>query len=292
MPLLGGKVKGGKEAAAATPATGDEPPMAISAAFDTLWVSEKGQLSGANIAMKREGQDWRAGRIEGRIGPKPLHILIDTDAANQRHLSIDSEDAGGVFKAFGIYEDMVGGVLSVKGSYDDSRPGKPLTGTAHVSEFTVVGAPVLARLLTVASFNGIIDLLNGDGIAFSSLDAPFSLSDGLLELHDARSFGNALGLTAKGQIDLDNDRIAMEGTIVPAYMLNSLLGNIPLLGGLITGDEGSGIFAATYSIKGTSNAPEVSVNPLATLAPGVLRKLFQIFDSNATNARPQSKSTP
>ena len=80
----------------------------------------------------------------------------------------------------------------------------------------------------------------------------------------------------------------MQGTIVPAYMLNSALGNIPLIGDLFTGGEGKGIFAATYAVEGPRDDPEVSVNPLAALAPGFLRELFTNFEPRETVTRTEA----
>ena len=76
----------------------------------------------------------------------------------------------------------------------------------------------------------------------------------------------------------------MTGTIVPAYTINSLLGNIPLLGRVFTGSEGSGIFAATYKIEGPVDDPSVSVNPLSMLAPGFLRNLVEGIFSGAVRS--------
>ena len=71
--------------------------------------------------------------------------------------------------------------------------------------------------------------------------------------------------------------LALEGTIVPSYTLNSVVGKVPLLGPLLTGGEGQGVFAARYTIKGDDSSPEVMVNPLAMLTPGFLRSLFDVF---------------
>jgi len=67
---------------------------------------------------------------------------------------------------------------------------------------------------------------------------------------------------------------------VPAYGINSLLGNIPVIGELLQGGEGEGLFAATYTASGKLSQPSFSVNPLAALAPGFLRGLFEVFDGS------------
>ena len=71
------------------------------------------------------------------------------------------------------------------------------------------------------------------------------------------------------------DQLDLQGTIVPAYALNSIIGNIPVIGSLLLGGEGQGLFAANYRVTGSAADPEVSVNPLSALAPGFLRRLFQ-----------------
>jgi len=159
-----------------------------------------------------------------------------------------------------------------------------------VHDYQVMKAPALARLLTVAALTGIVDLLSGDGIHFSTLEAPFTLTDGVLDLRDARASGTELGLTIKGQVDLDQDVVALEGTIVPAYAINSVLGHIPLVGSLFSAEKGGGIIAMNYSMRGPSADPSISVNPLSALTPGFLRKLFDIFDNGTeTKVRTEEK---
>jgi len=61
---------------------------------------------------------------------------------------------------------------------------------------------------------------------------------------------------------------------VPIYHSNSVISAIPLIGDILTGGEGGGLFAFTYTIRGSFADPSVSVNPLSVLAPGFLRRLF------------------
>ena len=98
-----------------------------------------------------------------------------------------------------------------------------------------------------------------------------------MTLTDARAFSSSLGLTARGTIDLDLERATLDGTIVPAYFFNSLLGNIPLVGRLFSPEQGGGLFAANYAVRGKLDNPDVTINPLAALTPGFLRGLFGLF---------------
>ena len=94
---------------------------------------------------------------------------------------------------------------------------------------------------------------------------------------DARAFGPSLGITLDGEINGDADEISMFGTLIPAYTINSVLGEIPLIGTLLVGRQGEGVFALTYGISGPVERPVITVNPLSALAPGFLRNFFAIF---------------
>ena len=268
----------------------DKPPaMTINATARSLWVSDKGAIQNATVALGRDAEEWRSMSVKGGlVGGKIFAATLQQQAGvKRRAFSVTSDDAGGVMRTFDIFGDMEGGDLGIEGYVDDTRKDQPFVGTIKVSDYHVRNAPVLARLVTVAALTGVVDLLQGEGVGFSSLEAPFTLADGLVEVKDVRAWGAALGITAKGQIDLDRSRIAMEGTVVPAYALNSVLGKIPVLGWLVTGGEkGGGVIAFNYTMKGSTDDPVVTVNPLSALTPGFLRNLFNIFDDGSeTNAR-------
>jgi hypothetical protein len=143
----------------------------------------------------------------------------------------------------------------------------------------MVKAPFMAKLLSFVSLTGILDMLSGNGIVFERADVPFVKTGDDLVLKDARAHGSAIGFTAEGRLDLDKDTMDLRGTVVPAYSLNSVFADVPLLGPLLVPEKGSGLFAATYFMRGPIDDPSVGGNPLATLTPGFLRGLFNIFDA-------------
>jgi len=85
-------------------------------------------------------------------------------------------------------------------------------------------------------------------------------------------------------VDRPKNQVALKGSLVPAYGLNSLLGNIPVLGDVLTSKKGEGVFAAIYSATGNADEPKIDVNPLSVVLPGLLRQIFQGHIPNATNA--------
>ena len=88
---------------------------------------------------------------------------------------------------------------------------------------------------------GLVEVVQGPGMGFTQLVAPFKLTNDLLELDDARAYSPSLGMTAKGKADLARNRCDVQGTIVPAYFFNSLLGGIPFVGRLFSPERGGGV---------------------------------------------------
>jgi hypothetical protein len=163
--------------------------------------------------------------------------------------------------------------------YRNIKTKSAINGYLKMDDFRLTDVPILARLLTVGSLRGLSDTLNGDGIHFETLEAPFWVDkSGVIGISDATASGPALGLTLYGTFDQGTDETDMQGTIVPSYTLNSALGNLPIFGPILVSREGEGVFAFTYGISGPTSGPTVFVNPLAGLAPGVLRRVFQPRD--------------
>jgi len=168
-----------------------------------------------------------------------------------------------------------GGRLEVVAGMTGHGPDVRIDGRAEIRDFRLLPGPRLEAEIDEEAKGRLAELVGPEGMNFSEMVVPFSLSDGIIDIDDARANGPRLGLTAEGQIDQAVERIDINGVIVPAYWANSLLGKIPLLGELFSGGEGGGLFALSYRIKGSTDDPEVSVSTLSLLLPGILRRPFE-----------------
>ena len=253
------------------------PPWTLDARFDRVLMAQGGTASDVAAHVESDGRVVRQLRVDGHTGQRsPFQFQIVPDRAGRR-VTASADDAGELLRDLDYLRSMQGGRLSVQAQYDDAQPGRPLSGSADIESFRVSDAPVLARLLQAMTLYGLVETMRGPGLGFTRLVAPFRLTEDALDLTDARAFSPSLGLTAKGRVDLDAQRVDMQGTIVPAYFFNSLLGKIPLVGRLFSPERGGGVFAASYTLRGRIEDPEVSINPLAALTPGMLRGLFGLF---------------
>ncbi len=257
----------------------DETEFVFSGAADfrTLWFGKDRAVHDFIGTIYREGKLWKKIDMQGRVGEKEsINIRLETyEDKNERRFGILSNDAGAALKALDIYDLLIGGKLRLEATYKGTNKNAPLSGTLKVHDYALKEAPALANLVGVLSLTGVLDALQGEGLNFDILELPFLLDDGVLEIKEARTSGPSIGITATGKADFEGKLLDIEGTVVPAYAINSLLGNIPIIGQILSGPEkGSGIFAATYSMKNKGDKLEINFNPMSALAPGVLRGIF------------------
>jgi hypothetical protein len=261
--------------------SGGEPPPGPSwvadARFDRVLLANDHTATGVVARIENDGRLTRTLHVVGQADGTSTFTADLVPNGRGRQLTVTAGDAGAVLGGLDVDRSMRSGTLTITGAYDDASTGFPLTGTAEIDNFRIHQAVGLAKLLQAMTLYGLVDVLRGSGIGFTHLIAPFRYDDNGLMLNDARAFSPSLGLTAKGRIDVDADRVDIEGTIVPAYFFNSMLGNLPIIGKLFSPEQGGGLFAARYSIRGNLNDPSVSVNPLSALTPGFLREIFGLF---------------
>lgn len=205
-------------------------------------------------------------------------------------LSFSTGDAGFVTSALFDVDSLVGGKLEVDGTlaYDQS----PSQFDISLTDARLRNAPVFAQIISLASLQGLSDTLAGDGVLFTEVELPLVIDRGKFSVRGARASGPALGLTAQGYIDLNNRDIDVQGVLVPSFGINSALGGIPLIGDLVVGRRGEGIFSLTYSVDGTLEEARVAINPLSAVTPGILRRIFEAPDRDLGELEPRPEAPP
>ena len=195
-------------------------------------------------------------------------------------LAFQSDDAGSLFSTLGLTSDIRGGRIAVVAESALPLPKGGWLGRMELSDFSILQAPVMVQLLSVASLTGILELASGSGLQFVSLDSNFTYGNSALYLDDLRMVGPSVGLTAEGSVDFGGRRFGVEGNVTPFNLFSEFAGSLPIIGGVLTGTDGGGVFSAGYRIDGTFDAPEVTVNPFQVLTPGVYRQWFQDIFNN------------
>ncbi len=262
----------------------DAPSMQISASADIFLTSgdesvQFGKIY-ADISDKGAFKQLELDAVTGKSRDGgDLYFRLKPNGAGKQVFRLEADNAGATLKAFGLYDDVRGGKLVINGSpiAGGAANDRTLTGKAEMTDFRVVNTPSLAKLLSVLSLPGLLQNLNGNGLVFTKMEADFDWlfgEDGyVFMVREGRTSGNALGLTFDGSMNMALGLMDIRGTVIPLSGVNDLIGNIPLIGDILTGGTGA-LFAATYTMKGESKNPKVSVNPLSVITPGILRRVL------------------
>jgi hypothetical protein len=305
-PAAGAETTSAPEAGPAEAVEEEGAPVKISgAALESIYFGEGRSLRRADLLLERSKIGWERVELHGEVPEALWRIRQDGSLVDEGEevpelktfdltfgpaedggyrLEAHMNDMGAGLRALGIIDTIEGGNLVVTATGAGPVPNHPLDGHIEAQDYLLRDAPVMAQMLSLASLTGISNVLNGDGLKFKRLVGDFRLENGVVSTDLLRAYGNALGLTAKGTLDFGRDAIEIEGTIVPAYTVNRILGEIPILGPLLVGGEGEGILAVVYGIDGRLSDPQVSVNPLSVLAPGFLRGIFGIKGGDGDSA--------
>jgi len=240
-----------------------------------LWTNHKVPVTNfAGRAELRHGIGLHRLNMVGNYGAsKDVKMNLSFEPRGSEYvLTVDSNNAGSTLKVLRLYDNMKGGNLHIEAKRDKYKNFK---GHAKMRDFALADTPVFAKILSIASFSGMVDMLLGDGLTFTHLNAPFSytFSTKNLATEDAKMFGSVLGLTMSGSYNMFTDKIEAKGLVTPAYGLNTFIGSIPLVGKVLAGADGT-VFAANYTLTGSLDKPVIAINPLSTLAPNSLKELF------------------
>jgi hypothetical protein len=262
---------------------GTKPPMSVKANVDLAYLQGDVWFTGLKFNYADDGARLTAFNIDASADAANVRGEL-VRSGDTRKLKLQTADAGRLLRGVTGFRSLIGGDLSLAVDLSPMPPpGQPSSradatfdGVLKIEKFKIVNQPFLARLLSAGSFTGLDDLLRGEGITFTKLEQGFQGRGDMITLTDGRAAGPAIGITTQGTINRSTDRIDLNGTVVPLYGLNSMFEDIPLLGDILNSRKGEGIFGVTYGVSGEVDDLRIAVNPISVLAPGFLRKLFQM----------------
>lgn len=248
------------------------PVLDLQLNADRLRVRENAEIGNAKVALALDGDGPRTGTITGLISRgKNLNIAITT-VDGVRNISARMDDAGFGARVLLKADYLIGGKLNFDGKFSGSNGEALVTMT----DVRLKDAPLVAQLFSLASLQGLADVLSGDGVMFSEVNAPVKFVGSRIDLPGMRATGPAMGITARGWIAPESNELALDGVLAPSFVgANSVLGVLPIIGDLFVSRQGEGMFAPTYSVRGTFSRARISINPIAALTPGVLRQIFE-----------------
>lgn len=193
-------------------------------------------------------------------------------------------DVGYVAEGLGISKKIYGGDAKIALINKSVARNLVLEGKIDVdNSITIFETAGMKRLYKNNLFSQVKDkIFSNDKTVFDSMKIEFDLQGKVLNLKSFIANNYKIGITAKGAIDIANDAYSIKGMIIPGFIVNNLfgIGNIPIIGGvisgLLTGGEGGGLFGIRYEYtkKRGQVEPDFETYKVSAFVPTTIRNLF------------------
>ena len=207
---------------------------------------------------------------------KKINLSIETNKNSETITKLFSTHPKPLIKRYDFIKGFEDGNLNFYSSKKEGISNSVLI----IDNFKVKEVPIFAKLLSLASLQGMADLLTGEGIRFTDFEMQFSNKKGLTTIEEMYAIGPAVSLIMEGYIE-SKKLVSLKGTIVPATTINRTIASIPLLGKILVGGKtGDGVFGVSFKIKGTPKDLKTTVNPIKTLTPRFISRTLEKIKNN------------
>ena len=207
---------------------------------------------------------------------KKISLTVLTNVAKETTTSLITDYPKPLIKRYKFIKGFEEGNLNFKSIKKDGVSNSVLI----IDDFKVQEVPVFAKLLSLASLQGIADILTGEGIRFTDLEMRFSNKKGLTTIDEMYAIGPAVSILMDGYIE-SKKLVSLRGTLVPATTINKSIASIPFFGDLLIGDKvGEGVFGVSFKIKGPPENLSTTVNPVKTLTPRFITRTLEKLKKN------------
>ena len=207
---------------------------------------------------------------------KKINLTIHTNEAMEIVTRLSTDYPKPLIKRYDFIKGFEEGYLNFNSIKKDNVSNSVLI----IDNFKVKEAPIFAKLLSLASLQGMADVLTGEGIRFTQLEIKFSNQKNLTKIEEMYAIGPAVSILMDGYIE-KNKLVSFRGTLVPATTINRTIASIPILGDLLIGDKiGEGVFGVSFKIKGPPKDVSTTVNPIKTLTPRFITRTLEKIKKN------------
>ena len=245
--------------------------------FDQFFIDDKDYLKNISGNMIIEKNKVKYGNISAKLNNKyDFNVNIKTNSKNEKVTNLIIDNPEPFVKHYKFIKGFNEGNLS----YNSIEKNGISISKLKIFDFKVKEVPVLAKILTLASLQGIADLLTGEGIRFSDFELDYESSKNSTNIKEMYAIGPAISILMSGYIEKEK-LISLRGTLVPATTINKTIAKIPLLGDLLVGKKsGEGVFGVSFKIKGPPKDLKTTVNPVKTLTPRFITRTLEKLKKN------------
>jgi len=232
--------------------------------FDKVFTGTNDDVSDFSLIATMNSGSYDKLSLKGNFSKNEIvEMSIYQVDKDKKTLQVISDRARPFVKNFDFIKGFEGGKLD----YESTITKEETKSNLLITDFKVSKVPALAKLLTLASLQGIADTLKGEGIRFESFEMKSNSSGNVLNIEDALAMGPAVSILLDGYVD-KGKTVSLRGTLVPATKLNAIVASIPLIGDILVGKKtGEGVVGVSFKMKGPPKDIRTTVNPIKTLTP-------------------------
>ena len=202
---------------------------------------------------------------------KKFKVEVKTLKNKKKTTSFYSDNAEPFVKHFSFIKGFTDGKID----FYSVKEKNISNSTLNIFNFKVKEMPALTKLLSLASLQGIADLMTGEGIRFNEFEMNFNNKKNLMTIDEIYAIGPSISILMDGYID-SSKLVSLRGTMVPATTLNKVIGSLPLIGKILVGKKtGEGVFGVSFKIKGHPKKLKTTVNPIKTLTPRFITRTLE-----------------
>ena len=206
------------------------------------------------------------------IQQNDIHEIKIETKNNRKYFKATSNNASNFLGFFKKDFPFKKGTLVIESVKENQK----YTGDILIQEFIAYDTPFFAKLFTFFSLKGLNQKINDGGIFFDELFSEYSFNENKIFLKDGLIKGSQLGLTFNGDVNIQKELYDINGTFIPAYTINTLLTDLPIVGDIISaGSPEGGLIAANFSIKSKDEKTEFSFNPISVLVPNIIKNFLE-----------------
>ena len=249
----------------------------IKISLDKVFIDNTNYLNNFNGNLQFNKSNLKNLDIKANFSDnKKFTFTVKTDQNNKKVTTLFSDYAKPLVKKYKFIKGFEEGYLD----FYSVKKNKISNSNLKINNFKLNELPALTKILTLASLQGIADLLTGEGIRFNEFEMKFRNEKKLMTIDEIYAIGPAISIMMDGYVE--NDKlISLRGTLVPATTLNKVIGSLPLLGDILVGKKtGEGVFGVSFKIKGPPKKLKTTVNPIKTLTPRFITRTLEKIKKN------------
>ena len=206
-------------------------------------------------------------------GENDFHKLSIEDKDSDKEFILESNYIPGLLNILDLNFNINKGSIKIEGLKKENS--EKYQGAIAGKNIVFYNAPLLANFFSLFSLDGFAQKLKDGGIIFNNFSANYIHENDKIKIIDSLLKGSELGIQFDSVIGLNDDYFLMNGSIIPAYTINTLITKFPIVGDIVTaGSPEDGLIGAKFKVEKVNDEYEIFYNPISVFVPNIIKNFL------------------